>query len=117
MGFHAAPETEDPLENDRRTIMNIQSKTRYLSSLVLVLPLLHGQASAAHGFQERQLLAPSAAQQRIEQQGRVYIYDGLHEDTVDRALDTQFDRVQNMMFVGIRHTTDDGEEYADDGCD
>ena len=96
--------------------MNIQSNSRYLVSLVL-LPLLHGQATAAPGFQERRLLAPTAAQQRMEQQGRIYIYDGLHEDAVDRALDTQFDRVHSMMFVGVRHTTDDGEEYADDDCD
>lgn len=97
--------------------MNVQSKTGYLASLVLLLPMLHGQASASQGFQERRLLSPTASQQRMEQQGRVYIYDGLHEGTVDQALDTQFDRVQNMMFVAVRHTTDDGEEYADDDCD
>ncbi len=97
--------------------MNIQSRNRYLVSLVLVLPLLQGQAAAAEGLQERRLLAPSATQQRMEQQGSVYIYDGLHEDTVDQAMDTQFERVQNMMFVGVQHTTDDGEEYPDDDCD
>ena len=75
------------------------------------------QAVAEPGWQERRLLAPSAAQQLMERQDRVYIYDGLHEDTVSRALDTQFERVQNMMFVGVRHTTADGEEYADDDCD
>ena len=96
--------------------MKTSTKSRFTVSLVLLGGLI-SQTSLAQGWQERQLLAPSAAQQRMEQQDRVYIYDGLHEDTVDRALDTQFERVENMMFVGVRHTTADGEEYADDDCD
>jgi hypothetical protein len=95
-------------------------KTPSINRLIIPLVLLSGFANpviAGQGWQERRLLAPSAAQQRMEQQDRVYIYDGLHEDTVDQALDTQFERVQNMMFVGVRHTTVDGEEYADDDCD
>jgi hypothetical protein len=97
--------------------MNIQSKTRCLASLFLMLPLLQAQSASAEGFQERRLLAPTAAEERMERQGRVHIYDGLHEETVDRAMDTQFDRVQNMMFVGTRHTTETGEVYADNDCD
>lgn len=96
--------------------MKTSTKSRLTASLVLLSGLI-SQATTAQGWQERRLLAPSAAQQRMEQQDRVYIYDGLHEDTVDRALDTQFERVENMMFVGVRHTTEDGEEYADDDCD
>jgi hypothetical protein len=97
--------------------MNIQSKTRSLVSLILVLPLLQAQSAAADGFQERRLLAPTAAEEHMESQGRVYIYDGLHEETVDRAMDTQFDRVQNMMFVGTKYTTATGEVYASNDCD
>jgi hypothetical protein len=96
--------------------MNISIKSCFTVSLVLLGGLI-SQATIAQGWQERRLLAPSAAQQRMEQQDRVYIYDGLHEDTVDQALDTQFERVENMMFVGVRHTTADGDEYADDDCD
>ena len=94
--------------------------TYFKPLLIIPLALLTGfagQVSATQGWQERRLLAPSAAQQRMEQRDRVYIYDGLHEDTVDHALDTQFERVENMMFVGVRHTTEDGEEYSDDDCD
>ena len=96
--------------------MNTESKSHFIIPLVLLCGLTT-QALATQDWQERRLLAPSAAQQRMEQQDRVYIYDGLHEDTVDQALDTQFDRVENMMFVGVRHTTEDGDEYADDDCD
>ena len=95
-------------------------KTSSISRFIIPLVLFGGfanQVIAGQGWQERRLLTPSAAQQRMEQQSRVYIYDGLHEDTVDQALDTQFDRVENMMFVGVRHTTENGDEYADDDCD
>ena len=97
--------------------MNIQSETRYLVSLILMLPLLQAQSAAADGFEERRLLAPTAAGERMERQGQVYIYDGLREENVDRAMDTQFDRVQSMMIVGTRYTTETGEVYASADCD
>jgi len=97
--------------------MNTLIKTRVIIPLMLLIPSLSGQAIAAQGWQELRLLEPSATQQRTEKQGRVYIYDGLHEATVDHALEGQFGRIENMMFVGVRHTTDAGEEVADDDCD
>lgn len=72
---------------------------------------------AAQDWQEQRLLAPSAGQLAYERRGRVVIYDGLDERLVDAALDTQFGRMENMMFVGVRHTEPDGEEWADDDCD
>ena len=46
------------------------------------------------------------------------IYDGLDNNTIERALDKHFDRIDNMMFVRIHHVDDDGEDYdEDDGCD
>ncbi len=96
--------------------MNPQIKHRLFILVLLVIPSLAGQAAAAD-WQTRRLLEPSATQQHAETRGSVYIYDGLHEDTVDRALDGQFGRIQNMMFVGVRHTTVAGDEFADDDCD
>jgi hypothetical protein len=43
----------------------------------------------------------------------VYIYDGLTEREVDTALDTQFARIQNMMFVGTLKTDTRGEPLQD----
>lgn len=83
---------------------------------ILIIASLSGTALSTQDWQERRLLTPTANQQRMEQQGRVYIYDGLHEETVDRALDTQFDRVENMMFIGVKRTTVDGRVSADDDC-
>ncbi len=44
------------------------------------------------------------------------IYDGLKEKTVHLAMNQQFDRIENMMFVNTRYINQDGEEAADD-CD
>ena len=61
---------------------------------------------------------PSAAQIKVEERGRVYIYDGLYDSDVKLAMDTQFDRVDNMMFVRTKVETPQGEtETEDDGCD
>lgn len=97
--------------------MNIQTRTCVILPFLLLAPLLPNEAAVAQDWQERRLFSPSAAQQRAEQRGGVVIYDGLHEDSVDRALDAEFGRVQNMMFVGVRHSAPDDGEYADDDCD
>ena len=59
---------------------------------------------------------PSAAQRAIEQRGRVFIYDGVRQDDVDRAMDTQFERLENMMFIRIQRATATGEVEPDDDC-
>jgi len=72
---------------------------------------------SAGNWQINSLLSPSNAQLASERRGRVTIYDSLREETVDQALDQQFGRIENMMFVSTRYTADDGSEYADDDCD
>ena len=88
-----------------------------ITQLVSGLPLLAGDALAAQDWQERGLLSPSGQQLLSEGRGRVVIYDGLDERLVDTALDTQFPRMQHMMFVGVRHIEPDGQESVDDDCD
>jgi hypothetical protein len=68
-------------------------------------------------FYRTVLFNPSNAIQVAEARGRVTIYDGLDSEEVDRAMDTQFDRIENMMFVGIRHTMPDGSVEEEDDCD
>ena len=82
----------------------------------LFLPVTDA-AAARDDWQEQRLLAPSGPQLSTEQRGRVVIYDGLDEALVDRALDTQFARVENMMFIRVRHTDPEGDSWADDDCD
>jgi hypothetical protein len=63
------------------------------------------------------LFNPDKALLVAESKGRVTIYDGLDSEVVDRAMDSQFDRIENMMFVGVRHTLADGSVEEDDDCD
>ena len=76
-----------------------------------------GSVQATDDWHENQLLNPSTYQLKAEQRGRVAIYDGLHESIVDTALDNQFERIENMMFVRVTHTTPEGDEWVDDDCD
>ena len=70
-------------------------------------------------WQERRLLDPSQSQRDQERRGLVFIYDGLDHNTVQRAMDKDFDRIQNMMFTRIHHrpATGTGQVVVeDDGC-
>jgi hypothetical protein len=98
----------------------MKSTTRGSAAMLIYLcttGLSFASTSDPGGWNRNQLLNPSAGQLKAEQHGRVAIYDGLHESTVDRALDTQFGRIQNMMFVRVTHTTPEGGEWVDDECD
>lgn len=64
------------------------------------------------------LFNPGTALVQAESRGRVTIYDSLDSDVIDEAMDSQFDRIENMMFIGIRHILTDGTiEVEEDGCD
>jgi len=76
-------------------------------------------------WQMQRLLHPTPAQRERERQGQVFIYDGLTDKDVERAMDLGFDRLSSMMFVNVKKTkdvsgaaTEEGpEEPDDDGCE
>jgi len=75
-------------------------------------------AQADDDYQHRMLLSPSAEMLDAEKQGYIMIYDGLENRVVERAMTEQFDRIENMMFVGTRHLQEDGGLlFEEDGCD
>ena len=94
--------------------------------LLTVLLASAGSVQAAENWQERMLFNPSESQLDLEKRGRVMIYDGMTSKQVARALDTQFDRIQSMMFVRtvvtdaegeIQHDPETGTVLVeDDGC-
>ena len=89
-----------------------------LLGMVLAPPTI--AADANDSFQYNALFNPTTDQLKVEARGRVMIYDGLDNKVVERALDEQFDRIENMMFIRTRQTSsyDDDEEdvVEDDGC-
>ena len=73
------------------------------------------------------LMNPSEQQQKVEERGRVMIYDGMHTAVINRALDEQFDRIDHMMFTNTILTDEAGNPLRDpetglvmveeDGCE
>jgi hypothetical protein len=64
---------------------------------------------ALHDWEVQRLMEPSSRELEKERKGSVYIYDRLTGREVDTALDTQFSRIENMMFVGTVKTDPRGE--------
>lgn len=90
-------------------------KPLLLTSLLL---LTYTSAFATDRYQFKMLFTPNETLLMSEAKGRITIYDGLDINTVDRAMDEQFDRIDNMMFVRVQHPQDNGEDIVeDDDCD
>jgi hypothetical protein len=58
----------------------------------------------------RRLNDPTPHERAHERNGNVYIYDGLTDREVEHALNSHFDRIEYMMFVGTRRTDPTGSE-------
>ena len=65
-------------------------------------------------WQLRTLFQPGARDLARESAGRVHIYDGLKDSDIDRAMQTQFDRIGSMMFVRTVATEDTGAPLIDE---
>lgn len=108
--------------------ISTQLKCTIILALHCYLPGLAGAGEpASYNWQMTQLFQPTPADLKREAKGRIMIYDGLTDKTVERALDEQFDRVETMMFTSVVVTDDSGEPTRDtdtgeiiteeDGCD
>jgi hypothetical protein len=82
-------------------------------SIVLVVGVV-GPAKAQDSWQEKMLFNPSTSQLKREKRGRVMIYDALKDTQVSQAMDTQFHRIQSMMFVRTAATDSEGEILRDE---
>jgi len=95
--------------------------TRLIAVLAIALGVHTNYLLAADdisdNYDQNVLINPSEAVLLAEARGRVMIYDGLEHRVVDQALDTQFKRIDNMMFVRTRETLPDGSVEIDDDCD
>ena len=75
---------------------------------------LGGDSAAYREMQMRRLFEPTTRELQREREGRVYIYDGLTDRTVQRAMDQEYDRVQSMMFVRTLVTSEGGRPQRDE---
>jgi hypothetical protein len=76
-------------------------------------------------WQVARLFEPGENQRRLEEKGYITIYDNLPDTTVDKAMNNNFERIENMMFTRVVITDDNGlpelDEAGnivieDDGC-
>ena len=98
----------------KRVIFSVS--TAIIINMLLVLVSM--PAHAMDSYQYKSLFTPSEFTLKAEAKGRIMIYDGMTSKTIDMAMDEQFERIDNMMFVRIVHEQEDGEYYVEeDGCD
>lgn len=80
---------------------------------------------AADKWQMNRLFEPTTLQRKKETQGQIMIYDGLRDSTIKKALDKNFERIENMMFTRVVVTDGHGQPELDvagnaitedDGC-
>lgn len=101
--------------------MKIKETATLITLLAGIAVNLVSQDSVAAGGGDdwilQQLHEPSSSLRRMEDAGRITIYDGLAVADVDLAMDNQFDRIGSMMFVRTRHPVGDGGFETDSDCD
>lgn len=84
----------------------------------LTAVLFSATLRAEDEYQHGVLFNPSQAVLEAERRGQIMIYDGLENKVVDKAMTEQFGRIENMMFVRVRHVDEDGEMIVEeDECD
>lgn len=101
-------------------------KHRILVGLAVVGTLSLATATQGKDLREielRRLFEPTSAELRAERQGRIFIYEGLREGDIARAMREQFQRVDSMMFIRVQPTpapSGSGDAapvyYQNDGC-
>jgi hypothetical protein len=105
----------------RSEAMSIQSTSSDFLPLSVVISVLvfgpAGPTEAEDAWQERMLFDPPASQLEREKRGTIVIYDGLVDTRITQAMDTQFDRIQSMMFVRTIASDAEGEILRDEETD
>lgn len=85
--------------------------------LAALLPFAYagdmGTDQGLHDWQLRRLMQPTQRELRNESLGRIYVYDGLTDQEVERALHEHFGRIEFMMFMGTIKTDERGQVLKD----
>lgn len=76
-------------------------------------PAAWASEGADYYWQKQMLLEPSGQQMQQENLGQVFIYDGIKSADIELAMDTNYDRIENMMFINTVWTNSEGEPLTD----
>jgi hypothetical protein len=68
---------------------------------------------AYQGLEMRRLFEPTDSELRDEAEGSVYIYEGVTDRAVERAMKEAFERVDSMMFINTIRTDARGQPLRD----
>lgn len=66
-----------------------------------------------HNWQMKQIQQPSLSLLEREAHGFVNIYDGFTDTQVNKIMDQKFERIDNMMFIRVKHTDSRGDVLTD----
>jgi hypothetical protein len=107
------------MNTDLNTTTSLKGQLKGISKLIIpVILVASSSLYADDSYQLKVLFTPSDSNLQAEAKGRVMIYDGLKNETVELAMNQQYDRIENMMFVRTQIHQEDGEYYVEeDGCD
>lgn len=83
---------------------------------LLTTTMVHGAISdpLVEDWQRKRLFEPTARQIALEKKGKVYVYVGLTDRDVARALEEEFDRIDSIMFANTIVTDEQGEPKRDE---
>lgn len=95
--------------------MNNRLKIKAIPPVMLLCLPAISTADSIQNWQLERLNSPTT-QQLSSEKDRVFIYDGLYSHQIESALDKQFDRMENMMFVRVKVLQDGVEQILEDDC-
>ena len=64
-------------------------------------------------WQIKRMFEPAQSQLKLDQRGKVFIYEGITDRDVSRVMDEAFERIEHMMFVGTVVTDKGGKPKSD----
>ena len=83
------------------------------ATVILLASALPAANADDNSWQTATLFEPNPAQIEREQKQHVMIYHGMKDTDVRRAMNEQFNRIENMMFTGTIVTDDTGHPLSD----
>ncbi|KAA6187799.1 hypothetical protein F2Q65_00720 [Thiohalocapsa marina] len=91
----------------------MSKSTRLSASTAFCLTATPTIADELRDIQLRRLLEPTQAELAQEDKGRIYIYEALTHQDIDRAMDEEFERIDAMMFIRVPKTDASGKVKKD----